>query len=199
MWMPVQWYCQRQWDFPKRREAARSGRTKWSTPCAEISGKSRGSKRLIFKSYFHLEKLPYEIHNRCVSCLTFKEQQRKLVRFTAGWGEKGVSNCRTWKFRFRSKDQIGSFSFHHCSEVVQANESRPDHSVWCAFWMEPSPRSHSGAGFSTEAVVKRSHGWYPGEFRSEQAFYHCPSMELKFHLIVLQSDHKSSCPMRSAE
>lgn len=155
---------------------------------------------LIFKSYFQPEKSPYKIHHRCVSCLlTFKDLQRKWGNFTAGWGRKGVPNCQTWKFRFGSENQVGSFSFHHCSGVAQANESRPDHAVQAAFRMEPSPRSHSSAGFSTEAVVKRSHGWYPREFWSERAFYHCPSMELKFHLILLQSAHKSSCPMRSAE
>lgn len=55
--------------------------------------KAEGPEGSFFKSYFHLEKSPYKIHHHCVSCLTFKEQQRKLVRFTAGWGGKGVPNC----------------------------------------------------------------------------------------------------------
>lgn len=37
MQIPVQRYCQ--WDFPERREEARSGRTKWSSLCGEINGK----------------------------------------------------------------------------------------------------------------------------------------------------------------
>lgn len=95
---------------------------------------------LLLKSYFQPEKSLYKMHHHCVSrLLTFKDLQRKLVNFTVGWGGKKVPNCRTWKFRFESENQVGPFSFHHCSGVAQANESRPDHAVWAAFWMEPRP------------------------------------------------------------
>lgn len=112
------------------------------------------SGMLVFKSYFQPEKSSYKKHYNCISCLlTFKDIQRKSVNFTVGVQGKVVPNCQAWKFRFGSEKQVGSFSFHHCGGVAQANSSRPDHAVWTAFWMKPSPRSHSSAGSSTEAAV----------------------------------------------
>lgn len=45
----------KQEDYPERGEEVRSGRTKWSSLCAEISGKNRDLNICFFKKLNHCQ------------------------------------------------------------------------------------------------------------------------------------------------